>query len=68
MPLLKPKQHRSLSIEELKKKLEELRLEIFKERTAVKMRKVGKNTKRIRDLKKNVARILTILKEKGVNA
>ncbi|MEM5843472.1 MAG: 50S ribosomal protein L29 [Candidatus Aenigmatarchaeota archaeon] len=68
MVLLKTKQLRSLDVNELKNKLKELKLELFKERSAVAMRRIGKNTKRIRDLRKNIARILTILREKGINA
>ena len=68
MPLLKPKQLRNLDNEELRKKLNELKLELMKERTAVKAKKIGKNTKRIRDLRKNIARILTILKEREIKS
>ncbi|MCS7123731.1 MAG: 50S ribosomal protein L29 [Candidatus Aenigmarchaeota archaeon] len=68
MALLKSKQLKNLSVDELKNKLKELRLELFKERSAVEMRRIGKNTKRIRDLRKNIARILTVLREKGIHA
>ena len=64
MPLLKPKDLRKLSVEELKKRLSELRLELMKERGNIRVRRISKQTKKVRNLRKNIARILTILNEK----
>jgi len=64
MAILKSKQIREMKIEELNKKLSELRLELLKEMGNVKMGRPVKNPGKIRELKRTVARILTIKKEK----
>lgn len=53
-----------MKIEELNKKLSELRLELLKEMGNVKMGRPVKNPGKIRELKRTIARILTIKKEK----
>ena len=57
------KEVRSMSSEELKKSLEEMKVELFDLRFA---RATGSidNPMRIRELKKSIARILTVLKER----
>ena len=55
---------RKLSKEELEKKLREIRMELLALRSKALNRMPIKETKKIRELKRNVARILTILKEK----
>jgi large subunit ribosomal protein L29 len=57
------KELRSLKKEELDKRLYDLRLELLKEHGNVKMRRPIKNPGRIRELRKTIARILTIKKE-----
>jgi large subunit ribosomal protein L29 len=57
------KELRSLKKEELDKRLYDLRLELLKEYGNVKMRRPIKNPGRIRELRKTIARILTIKKE-----
>ncbi len=64
MAILKSKQIREMKIEELNKKLSELRLELLKEMGNVKMGRPVKNPGKIRELKRTIARILTIKKEK----
>jgi len=55
-----------MSDNELKKKLSELRLELSKERGQVAMGGTVKNPGRIRELRKSIARILTILRERKI--
>lgn len=52
--------------EDLEKKLKEARLELMKERAAVASGRAIKNTSKIRELRKTIARILTIKKERKV--
>jgi large subunit ribosomal protein L29 len=63
MAILKIKQIREMKPEELEKKLSELRLDLAKELGNVKMGRPIKNPGRIRELKKTIARLLTIKKE-----
>jgi large subunit ribosomal protein L29 len=58
------KQLRELKDEELDKRLSELRLELLKERGNVKMGRPVKNPGRIKEIRKNIARILTIKQER----
>ncbi|MDI6806601.1 MAG: 50S ribosomal protein L29 [Candidatus Aenigmarchaeota archaeon] len=64
MAILKAKDIRKMKPEELKKRLQELRLELAKELGNVKMGRPIKNPGRIRELRRTIARILTIQKEK----
>ncbi|MEM5802138.1 MAG: 50S ribosomal protein L29 [Candidatus Aenigmatarchaeota archaeon] len=65
MAILKIKQIREMKAEDLRKKLEELRLELSKELANIKMGRPIKNPGKIRALRKTIARILTIKKEKS---
>lgn len=62
---LKIKQIREMKDEDLKKRLNELRLELLKEQGNVKMGRPIKNPGRIKDLRRTIARILTVQKERG---
>ncbi|MEM5773228.1 MAG: 50S ribosomal protein L29, partial [Candidatus Aenigmatarchaeota archaeon] len=53
-----------LKDEDLDKKLSELRLELLKEQGNVRMGRPTKNPGKIKQIKKNIARILTIKKER----
>ncbi|MGC8812651.1 MAG: 50S ribosomal protein L29 [Candidatus Aenigmatarchaeota archaeon] len=64
MAAIKVKQLREMKVEDLNKKLSELRLELLKEMANVKMGRPVKNPGKIRELKRGIARILTIKKEK----
>jgi len=62
---LKIKELRKLKTEDLNRKLRELKLELMKETVKVKMKKV-RTTSKLRVLRKGIARILTILSERGI--
>ncbi len=64
MPILRKREIRQLLPEEREKKLAELRTELAKLRTHVKSGGNVENVARIRELKRTVARILTIANEK----
>ncbi|MCS7093992.1 MAG: 50S ribosomal protein L29 [Candidatus Aenigmarchaeota archaeon] len=55
------KKLREESPEQLKKRLNELRLELMKEKGFVASGRPVKDTSKIRNLKRNIARILTII-------
>lgn len=57
------KQLRELKGEELNKRLSELKLELLKEQGNVRMGRPVKNSGRIKQIKRTIARILTIKKE-----
>lgn len=60
---MKIKEIRSMGKKELDKKLSELRLELMKETGHVKRRRAIKNPGKIRVLRKDIARILTIKRQ-----
>jgi large subunit ribosomal protein L29 len=61
---VKAKEIRKMKYEELEKKLNELRLELAKERAQIKAGGSVKNPGKIKQIKRSIARILTIKKEK----
>jgi len=61
---LKKKDLRKLSDEDLEKKLKDLRLELLKERGNVEMGGNIKNPGKIKVIKRDIARILTLKKER----
>ncbi len=63
MAILKKKQIREMK-EDFDKKLSELRLELLKEQGNVKMGRPVKNPGRIKELRRTIARLLTIKKER----
>jgi len=65
MAILKVKQVREMKPEELNKKLSELKLDLMKELGNVKMGRPIKNPGRIKELRKAIARILTVKKERS---
>ena len=65
MAIMKTKKMREMSTKELDDKLKELRLEISKEIASSEVGGTVKNPGRIREIKRTIARILTIKKEKG---
>lgn len=64
MAILKIKQIREMKLEDLNKKLSELRLELLKEMGNVKMGRPIKNPGKIKELRRAIARLLTIKQEK----
>lgn len=64
MAIIKIKQIREMKPEELNKKLSELRLELLKEMGNVKMGRPIKNPGKIKELRRAIARLSTVRKEK----
>ncbi|MEM2082457.1 MAG: 50S ribosomal protein L29 [Candidatus Bathyarchaeia archaeon] len=64
MPTLRMSEIRSMKPEERVKKLEELRTELFRLRTASAMGNV-ENPARIREMRRAIARLLTVEREGG---
>ncbi len=65
MAIIKMKNLREMKNKELESKLKELKLELTKERALSEVGASIKNPGRIREIRKTVARILTMQKEKG---
>jgi large subunit ribosomal protein L29 len=63
MTTIQPSEIRTMGPEKAKVKLEELRVELMHERGVAAMGGAPPNTGKIRSLRKQCARILTILKE-----
>ncbi|ASJ09909.1 50S ribosomal protein L29 [Thermococcus sp. P6] len=61
---MKPSEIREMSIEEIEKKIRELRMELAKERGVLTMGASLENPMVIRNLRRDIARLLTIKKEK----
>ena len=66
MAIIKIKQIREMKPEDLDKKLSELRLELLKEMGNVRMGRPIKNPGKIKELRRAIARLKTVKKEKGV--
>ncbi|MGC8565410.1 MAG: 50S ribosomal protein L29 [Thermoplasmata archaeon] len=67
MKELKAKQLRTMSNEEILKKLDELGSELLNERGLSSMGGAPHNPGRVKSLRRQIARLKTVLKEKGVN-
>ena len=63
MPTLRMSQIRSMSVDEREKKLSELRTELMKLRTTVRSRGTVENPAALRDIRRTIARILTVQNE-----
>ncbi len=61
---MKPSEIREMSMDEINEKLRELRLELAKERGVLTMGASTENPMVIRNLRRDIARLLTIRKEK----
>jgi len=61
---MKPSEIREMSLEEIEKKIRELRLQLAKERGVLTMGASLENPMVIRNLRRDIARLLTIKKEK----
>ena len=66
MPAMRMSEIRDISYEERKKRLTELRAELVRMRTMVNAGGAVENPSRIQDIKRNIARILTFMNEKGL--
>lgn len=62
---MKTKELRKTRPEELSKKLSDIRLELAKELGNVKMGRAVKNPGKVRELRRAIARILTVQRERG---
>jgi large subunit ribosomal protein L29 len=60
---VKTKEIRKAKPEDLAKRLSELRLELAKELGSVKMGRAVKNPGKVRELRRSIARVLTVQKE-----
>jgi len=63
MPILRVSEIRKMSDEERRKRLTELRAELVRMRTMVEAGGAIDNPSRIRELKRTIARILTVMNE-----
>ncbi|MBS7647329.1 50S ribosomal protein L29 [Candidatus Bathyarchaeota archaeon] len=68
MPIIRVKEIRELSPEERAKKLNEFRTELVRLKTMVKAGGAVENPARIKELRKAIARILTIENEQKIEA
>lgn len=66
MPILRVKDIRAMSSQDRENKLVELRAELTRLKTMVKAGGTIENPARIRELRKSVARVLTIEREPGL--
>lgn len=64
MAIIKKKQLRELSLEELAKRLNELRLDLAKTKSQIAIGGAAQNPARIGEMKRTIARILTELKKR----
>ena len=68
MPILRVKEIRDMPQEERKKKLGELRTEVLRLKTMIKAGGTVENPSRIKELRKTIARILTIENEQKIES
>ncbi|MEM7818173.1 MAG: 50S ribosomal protein L29 [Candidatus Aenigmatarchaeota archaeon] len=66
MAILRIKEIREMKNEDLIERLNKLREELEKLRMQTQMKRPIKNTSRIRELRRTIARILTVLRERGI--
>jgi len=66
MAILRPKEIRKMNDDEIDKKAEELKLELSKKKAQIIVGGAPENAGRIREIKRTLARILTIKKEKVI--
>ena len=65
MAIIKKKEMKNLSNDELKEKLQELSIELSSEKAAIASGTRAENPGRVREIRKTIARILTILNQRG---
>ncbi|MCW1300919.1 MAG: 50S ribosomal protein L29 [Candidatus Nanoarchaeia archaeon] len=66
MAILSLKKLREMKNEELQKKLDELRLELLNIRGKIRAHMTPDNPGKVREIRKTIARILTVLRERGI--
>lgn len=67
MAVLKIKEIRDIDDDALREKVYQLRAELVKENSSSRMSGKNINTGRIKELRKAIARLLTVLKERGAS-
>ena len=67
MPIIRVKEMRDMNSEERTKRLNELRTELVRLKTMIEAGGTVENPARIRELRKTIARILTIENEEGLS-
>lgn len=65
MPIMRMREIREMSDEERRRRLTELRMELVRIRTMAKAGGAVENPSRIRELRRTIARILTVANEKA---
>ena len=65
MPILRTKEIRELSPEDREKKLKELRAELSRLKTTIRAGGSLENPTRVRELRRTIARIMTVIGEKS---
>lgn len=68
MPILRTRDIREMSSKERRKKLQELRTELMRLKTMIKAGGAVENPARVREIRKAIARILTIEHEERLKA
>lgn len=68
MSIIRSREIRELSPEDLDKKLEELKTDLFKERSTMAIQGAPENAGRVRELRRTIARLLTIKEEMKKNS
>lgn len=66
MPTLKAKELRKKNVDDLLKQLEDLRRELLRLRTLSARGVIGKESGKVKMVRRNIAKVLTVLREKGV--
>ena len=66
MAILKVKEARKLNEEELEKRIQELKKELMKLRSQISGGSQAENPGKIKAIRRTIARLLTVKKEKGV--
>ncbi len=67
MAIIRASELRDMGTEELQEKLQELRMELFKERSKAAAIGTPENPGRVREIRRTIARILTIMNERAAN-
>ena len=66
MAIIRKKEISAMTPKDMPKKIEELRLEIAKEKAQISVGAAPKNTGKLREMKKTIARLLTEMKSRKI--
>ncbi|MBI5355881.1 MAG: 50S ribosomal protein L29 [Candidatus Aenigmarchaeota archaeon] len=66
MVIIRKKEMAAMAPKDMPKKIEELRLEIAKEKAQISVGAAPKNTGKLREMKKTIARLLTEMKSRKI--